>query len=101
MSGKFEVAPFPPSGDYLLILSAVDDDVKEKCPIKITVNGKTIFDGPNPFDNRNWNTKTLTIPANILERYNTITVHNTNPASNYGSPPFFMLNYAILRKTEK
>ncbi|MDD5676824.1 MAG: beta-N-acetylglucosaminidase domain-containing protein [Kiritimatiellae bacterium] len=101
MTAGFEVSPFPPSGPYQLLVSAVDDDHQDQCPIKIDVNGNTIFEGPNPFDKRGWNLKTFTIPADALKRNNTLTIANMSPTANFGVPPFILVNYVVVRKTEK
>ncbi len=98
---KFDIMPFPPSGDYKLIISGLDDDSTNKCPIRIYLNGCTIFNGENPFSNKNWDIKEFNIPAEKLQRNNTLTIYNTAESDSTSSPPFFMLNYAILRDTTK
>ncbi len=101
LTTSFEIEPFPPSGDYKLIISGLDDDSTNKCPIKIDLNGYTIFSGANPFSNKDWNLKEFTIPADKLHRNNILTIANTAASDSLSGPPFFMLNYAILRDTKK
>ncbi len=101
ISTKFEISPFPPSGDYKLIVSGVDDDSPEKCPIKIVLNKNNIFEGPNPFSNKDWNIHEFKIPADKLLRNNILTIYNTATSESTTGAPFFMLNYAIIRDTKK
>jgi len=98
LTAKFEISPFPPSGDYKLIISGLDDDSNKKCKIKISLNGRKIYQGENPFDNKNWSRKEFTLPAEHFLRYNTLVIANIEDSSNSAGPPFFMLNYAVIRK---
>ena len=101
MKGDFQIEPFPPLGHYKLIISGQDDDSKKKCRIKITMNGKKIFEGPAPFVSKGWSMHTFHVPANTLNRYNVLSITTLEDKANKSGPPFFMLNYAILRKTAK
>ncbi len=101
MSAGFEIEHFPTSGNYQLIISAADDFLKEKCPIKLTVNGNILYEGPNPFSNKRWNVKKFKLPANMLKRNNILTISNTSPTANFDAPPAFLLNYAFLRELAK
>jgi hypothetical protein len=100
LATKFTVDPFPPSADYQLIISGQDDDSDKKCSIKITVNDKPIFSGPNPFVKDGWSLHTIRIPSNILSRDNRLVILSNENTSHYGRPPWFMITYAIVRKTE-
>ncbi len=97
MQSKFRVEPFPPSGDYQLIICGQDDDAEAKCKIRISVNGKAIFEGENPFERFKWKLHTFVLPAEKLKRHNTILIENIEDTSRFGGPPFFLLNYAVLR----
>lgn len=101
MEASFEVDPFPPAGDYLLIVSAQDDDADAKCDIRIKVNDTVIFEAENPFVRLGWSRHTFRIPGDALRRQNKLLIENTEPTGRLGGPPFFMLNYAVLRKTVK
>ena len=98
MSTTFELNTFPPSGDYQLILSGADDFLKEKCPIRITLNTKVLFEGPNPFSNKTWNTRIFELSADKLERNNVLTITNISPNGNVEAPPIFLLNYVVLHE---
>ncbi len=101
LEARFEISPFPPSGDYELIISGLDDDAKAKCPIKICLNGSTVFSGDNPFSRKNWSIKKFTIPGHFFKRNNVLTISNISKSDTTSGPPFFMLNYAVLRDTSK
>lgn len=101
MTTSFEITPFPPSGDYKLIISGLDDDVKNKCPIKISLNDHLIFEGPCPFSNKDWNIQEFKISADTLQRNNVLTIYNIADSDSSTGPPFFMLNYAVLRDMSK
>ncbi len=101
MSATFKLNSFPPASDYQLIISGADDFKDEKCPIKITLNDKVIFEGPTTFSNKKWNIKKFKISANIIKQNNVLTISNTSPTGNYDAPPAFLLNYAILRNSKK
>lgn len=102
MSGRFEVEPFPPEGDYELTLCAQDDDRDAPCRIHILVNDTVIFEGPNPAKRNGWSRHALKIPAKALLQYNTLLIENIEPSAFVGGvdSPWFMLNYAVVRKAK-
>ncbi len=100
MEGPFRVDPFPPSSDYQLVISAQDDDAEAKCHIRISVNDVVVFEGENPFVRFGWSRHTFRIPAGSLKRTNALRIENVEDTGRSGGPPFFMLNYAVVRKTE-
>ncbi|MDD5676540.1 MAG: beta-N-acetylglucosaminidase domain-containing protein [Kiritimatiellae bacterium] len=98
MKAPFQIEPFPPERDYQLIVSGQDDDAEAECGIKIMVNETAIFEGKSGFVHEGWSRRTFTIPAAALKRYNELKIVNLEDSdSNFGAP-FFMLNYAIVRK---
>lgn len=98
MNASFECDPFPPAGDYQLILSGQDDDSDKACRIRILVNDQKLFEGDNGFVKRGWSRRVFTVPGATLKRYNTLTIQNIENTDRFGGPPFFLLNYAVLRK---
>ncbi len=100
MEASFTVEPFPPSGDYELIISAQDDDAEAACRIRIVVNEAQIFAGPNPFPTHGWARQTFRIPGACLQRQNRLRIENAEPTGHGGGAPFFMLNYAVIRRGE-
>lgn len=99
MQALFEIDPFPPAGDYELILCAQDDEAAAACRIRISINETRIFEGPNPFAPQAWTRHAFRIPAAALKRNNTLAIANIEDSDSAVGPPFFMLNYAVLRKT--
>ncbi|NLE66756.1 MAG: hypothetical protein GX608_04965 [Lentisphaerae bacterium] len=95
---KFECDPFPPAGAYEMHISAMDDERPEQVKIRIAVNDKVIFEGLNPFPAKNYSVEKFTIPFEALLRYNTVTIANIEPGVNKAGPPWFMVNYAVLKK---
>ncbi len=101
MRATFRVEPFPASTDYTLIVSAHDDDAEKKCRIRVLVNGTEIFAGENPFVRLGWSRHTFRIPATALtSRSSVLRIENTEDTGRVGGPPFFMLNYAVVRRGE-
>ena len=94
----FECDPFPPSGDYFLHLSAQDDDAEAPCKIRIAVNGKPIFEGPSPFVRYGWSQSKITIPFDSMKRNNSLTIETSEDSANENGPPWFLINYAVIRK---
>ncbi|MCY3019293.1 MAG: beta-N-acetylglucosaminidase domain-containing protein [Planctomycetota bacterium] len=95
---SFECDPFPPAGDYILHLSAQDDETDAQCQIRIAVNGKTVFEGPNKFARFGWSVETFILPFDSLKRGNELTIENIEDADNGNGPPWFMVNYAVIKK---
>ena len=100
MEGSFRVDPFPPSSDYQLVVSAQDDDAEAPCRIRISVNDVTVFEGENPSVRYGWSRHTFRIPAACLKRTSVLCIENIEDTGRAGGPPFFMLNYAVIRKAE-
>ena len=100
MRASFVVEPWPAAADYQLIVSGQNDDREQKCRIRIRVNDKTIFEGENPFIRRGWSTSKFTIPGGALKRNNTLAIRNIEDSDSKSGPPWFMLNYAVIRKGE-
>ncbi|MDD5676543.1 MAG: beta-N-acetylglucosaminidase domain-containing protein [Kiritimatiellae bacterium] len=98
MKAPFQIEPFPPERDYQLIVSGQDDDAEAECGIKIMVNETVIFEGKSGFVREGWSRRTFTIPAAALKRYNELKIVNLEDSDANKGPPFFMLNYAIVRK---
>jgi len=98
METSFTVEPFPPDTDYELIVCAQDDDAEAKCDIRIRLSETTVFEGENPHVRFGWSRHTYRLPAPALQRRNRLHIENIEPGGRAGGPPFFMLNYAVVRK---
>ncbi len=95
---SFVCDPFPPSGDYVLHLSAQDDDAEAPCGIRIACNGTTLFEGPSKFVRFGWSVEKFTIPFACLKRGNVLTIECTDDSDNSNGPPWFLINYAVIKK---
>jgi len=97
---KFECSPFPPEGDYELHMSGQQESQVgvPPCAIKISLNGKTIFEGPSKFVKNGWSIEKFILPFDKLLRYNAVVVENIEDSSNPQGPPWFMVNYAVIKK---
>jgi len=95
---SFECDPFPAAGDYVLYLCAQDHDAQAPCRIRIALNGQTVFEGPNKFVRSGWSLEKFSLPFDSLKRGNELTIENLEDADNSSGPPWFMVNYAVLKK---
>lgn len=98
MRAVFNVDPFPPAADYILVMSGQDNDRGDPARIRIRIGDTVIHEGENGFERLGWSRQEWRIPAESLIRNTPITIENLEEGSVRG-PPWFMLNYAILRKT--
>jgi outer membrane biosynthesis protein TonB len=93
----------PPRGTATLSIEGMDSEDRAKTPIRITVNGREIFNGPNPLPNDDlplatgtWAMHDFRFDAAALQPgRNVIRISNLAPGQ-FSLPPFFMLDYAVL-----
>jgi hypothetical protein len=100
MSASFDVSGQPGAGSLTIV--GVDSEDPPKTPIQISVNGTTIYQGPDPLPNDttagpngpgNWGTYTWSIPQGTLRQgTNQVTITNLDPSDKINYPIFFMLN---------
>ena len=65
------------SGESILTLSGLDDDVTGACKIEISVNGEAVFSGANDFSEENWEERDYQLKPGILRQgLNEIVVKN-------------------------
>jgi serine/threonine-protein kinase len=99
-------APFvltaQPTGDGHLTLAGMDSEGSAKTPMRILINGQSIFNGADPLPNDfspnagTWGTYTWTFPAAALRPGdNAITIENLAPSATLGIP-FIMIDSAML-----
>jgi serine/threonine-protein kinase len=99
-------APFvltaQPTGDGHLTLAGMDSEGNAKTPMRILINGQSIFNGADPLPNDYspnagaWGTYTWTFPAAALRPgENTITIENLAPSTTLGIP-FIMIDSATI-----
>jgi tRNA A-37 threonylcarbamoyl transferase component Bud32 len=102
MTAPFRLAA-QPAGTATLTLAGMDSEGAAKTPLRILVNGQTIFNGPDPLPNDyspsagGWGAANWTFPASVLRPgENTLTIENLSPSSALGIP-FIMIDSAQLR----
>lgn len=96
-----------PSGDTILTIDGLDDELAAAVQIEITVNGQQVYTGPSGFANwnpdaspANWSSVDFTIPAGILQSGgNEIAVSDLANSANVGLPPYVLLGTATLSFT--
>ncbi len=57
-----------PDGAAQLVLTGQDDDKPGAVRVRITLNGRVLLEGANPFRERGWSTERLAIPAGLLKQ---------------------------------
>ena len=105
--GTFECETFPPGGDYLLCVSALD---KGKSKVRIKVNDTVIFEGAREFGRHpNFKLATFKIPAMAMKRNNTFSIENLGPGVDgwqmTGTEMFYgrvlRIGYVVVLTTDK
>jgi hypothetical protein len=90
MTARFPLERVPEE-PLLLHLRGRLDDWGTDCPIRVTLNGTVLLEGPNTFADE-WESKRLPIPLGVLRAgENEIVIANTSPQGTVGMPPWFML----------
>jgi len=79
------VLPSVPDSDCRLIVEGSQDDMRyvvsreNVCDMRVTVNGKVVFEGPNTFPRYLWGAQTIRLPQSLLRRGdNTLAIANTD-----------------------
>ena len=98
VAARFECDPFPPPGPYGLHLCAQDDDAEAPCRIRIKVNDTVVFEGPSGFARHGWSVREFVLPFEALQRNNSLAIECMEDSAAQQGPPWFMVNYAVLRK---
>jgi hypothetical protein len=89
------------SPDQYVILRIVglDDELNSKVPLRITVNGYIVHDGPSPFGNATSDEGPWTDTGWLVGDLgafqvgeNTITIENRAPEGQFGRPPWILLS---------
>ena len=94
---NFECDPFPPAGDYTLVICALGDETAEQNRLCVKVNGAVIADDLDlGFDNLDYRVKTLTIPFKSMKRNNTVEISQLNQGTNMNGTPWLAINYVIV-----
>lgn len=99
---RFECDPFPASGDYMLYLCGMDDELPAKNKIRIKVNDTKVFEGDPGFENATaYKVSKFTIPFETMKRYNKVQIESLTPGGNPSAAPWVSICYAVVKKTAK
>jgi len=91
MSARFDLATLP-TGALALHVRARLDDRGTPCPIRITLNGVTVFEGPDSFAHADWQWRAFALPDGALKvGSNELTFANVSAEGPVGMPPWCML----------
>jgi len=102
LSAGFRLDGPPTRDSYELILCAQDDDSEKKCRVRVLVNDNPMFEGENPFVRFGWSHHTFQVEGSLLkEGENSLKIKNIEDCNRRMGPPFFMLNYAVLKHARK
>lgn len=93
-----------PTGPVTVTLTGLNDESGNKNPIKITLNGASIYNGTSWFaswdgqgqgQNAPWTTVAITIPSSYFALgANSLVVSNLSNSANFSQPPYVLLGAA-------
>jgi hypothetical protein len=90
MSAKFSL-PAAPAGAARLALTGQDDDKPGAVAIRVALNGREVFSGPNKCAERGWSAQEIAVPAGVLKvGENELKISTTAP-SQAADQGWFML----------
>ncbi len=85
--------------DYIVIvITGMDDELSSKVPIRISLNGNTVWEGNSPFGNEDW-TDVAWVVQNLgwlSDGGNTLSVTNLGGNGEVGAPPWVLLTSATV-----
>jgi len=80
-----------------LVLTGQDDDKPGAVPIRVTVGGQTVFEGPNKCAERNWSAQEIALPAGVLKAGdNEIRIATTQPSAAADQGWFMLAECAVM-----
>ena len=104
---NFECDPFPPTGDYVLTVSGIQDELPDDTVLAVTVNGRKVLETPCGFPatagaagRGDFARRDFRIPFDSLQRHNRVKLACATPGFNPKAAPYIGINYIVLRKTK-
>jgi len=94
---SFEIPERPT--DYIgLAVVGMDDEREQPVPIRISLNGKVVWEGPSPFGNEQWTPVAWEIRALgwLQEGQNSLTIEMLVDEGPFGLPPWILLTEAAV-----
>jgi len=97
----FECDPFPAGADYELFLCGLSEPNigKPNVKIRVSVNGKPVFEGECKFQLKDWSVQKIVIPFPDMKRNNQVLIENIEDSDNIYGPPWVGINYVVIKKT--
>jgi hypothetical protein len=75
----------------------MDDERAEKVPIRVSLNGNTVWEGTSPFGNEDWTDVAWVVEdLSWLTGGNTLSVTNLEDGGEVGTPPWVLLTSATV-----
>jgi hypothetical protein len=110
MRAAFRITGPPDTGkgrEPRLRIEGLDSGEEAKTRIRVQINGRTVYEGPNPLPNDDesspegsWGVWSRPFPASLLRRgANTLTIESLEEGA--GRRPWFLLDYAEIRYYER
>ena len=96
--GSCEFTLDPIKGDVEILVSASDDERADKCLVRISVNGETLYEGADAFPDKAYAVKSVVAPRKLLRKDNTIVVENLSPGDNPRGVPWIYVNFIVVRQ---
>ncbi|MEX1157680.1 MAG: protein kinase [Thermomicrobiales bacterium] len=96
-TASFEVDAGP--AEYIVIvITGMDDEVAAKVPIRVSLNGNTVWEGASPFGNEDWTDVAWVVQdlGWISGGENTLAVTNLEEGGEIGTPPWVLLTSATV-----
>ncbi|HET7035010.1 MAG TPA: serine/threonine-protein kinase, partial [Thermomicrobiaceae bacterium] len=83
----------------LLEITGMDDVDRDKVPIRIKLNGVTVWEGKSPFANGQWGSYAVILQdvSPIKDGTNTVTIENTGSRGNLGVAPWILIQEVTVR----
>ena len=79
----------------VIVITGMDDEVPAKVPIRVSLNGNTVWEGPSPFGNENWTDVAWVVrDLSWLSDDSTLAVTNLGAGGDIGTPPWVLLTSA-------
>jgi serine/threonine-protein kinase len=106
MSASFTIEKVP-KGQASLVIVGLDSEDDPKTPVRITLNNRVLYQGPDPLPNDNasgsegegnWGDATFKIQTKTLQDgINTLTITNLDPSDKINFPIFIMIDSVTLK----
>lgn len=84
--------------EYVVILiTGMDDERAAKVPIRVSLNGNTVWEGASPFGNEDWTDVAWVVEdLSWLSSDNTLSVTNLERGGEVGTPPWVLVTSATV-----